>query len=171
LPLPPNPSVELLNHLHLALTSYLGWVTDELSVRGATADELRQAIERATPRFVEIGLHWPEAQAEKEEPDPSIEPPGEVTRDEGTITKLLSLAEGLVIRIEDTLEGLPFDAINEKRFVALMLARECLEMFEDEQGRRHSLDEESQAALAALFDEFEDAERGFGPRDASTAER
>jgi hypothetical protein len=100
LPLPPNPSTELLDHLHLALCSYLDWVTYELSVRGATADEMRQAIERATPRFVEIGLHWPEAQSEKEEPDPSIEPPDEVTRDEGTITELLFLTEGLSLRLQ-----------------------------------------------------------------------
>jgi hypothetical protein len=126
--------------------------------------------------LVEIAIHWPTAEAaanaeiaaaqkakEDADPRPDFEPPGEIARDESPLTKLLFLAEGMADRIESTLHSLPYEAKNEQRFVALLLACRCLEMYKDKEGREYRLDQKTVAALAVLFDEFEDTERGFGP--------
>ncbi len=43
-------------------------------------------------------------------------------------------------------------------------------MYKDKEGREYRLDQKTAAALDALYDAFEGAERGFGPRDTSAAE-
>jgi hypothetical protein len=128
--------------------------------------------------LVEIAMLWPAAEAaedakiaaaqkakEDADPRPDFEPPGEIARDESPLTKLLFLAEGMADRIESTLHSLPYEAKDEQRFVALLLARRCLEMYKDKEGREYRLDQKTAAALDVLFDEFEDTERGFGPRE------
>jgi hypothetical protein len=103
-------------------------------------------------------------------PPEDFEPPGEIDRDESPLTKLLFLAEGTADRIESTLRSLLYEAKDEQRFIALLLASRCLEMYKDKEGREYRLDQRTATALAALFDEFEEPERGFGPRDTSMAE-
>jgi hypothetical protein len=139
---------------------------------------LRHAMKRGIPPLLEIATLWPAAEAAADaeiaarqkakddaDPRPDFEPPGEIARDESPLTKLLFLAEGMSDRFESMLGSLPYEVKNEQRFVALLLARRCLEMYKDKEGREYRLDQKTGAALDALFDEFEDAERGFGPRE------
>ena len=97
-------------------------------------------------------MHWPAAEAAHDaefeaaqkakkdaDPRPDFEPPGEIDRDESPLTKLLFLADGTADRIESTLRSLPYEAQDEQRFVALLLASRCLEMYKDKEGRELSL--------------------------------
>jgi hypothetical protein len=170
LPLPPTPSVELLDGARQDILNRLDELTCDLD-DDAPVDDVRCEMERATTRLLEISLRLPaaraaeaEADAKDPEPDePEFELPGEVCRDESPLTKLLFLTEGLADEVETTVRSLSYDAKNEQRFVALLLARRCLEMYKDKEGREYRLDQTTGAALDALFDEFEDLERGFGP--------
>jgi hypothetical protein len=174
LPLPPTPSVELLDEARHDILDYLDELTGDLD-DDAPVEQVRREMERATTRLLEISLRLPaaraaESEADAKEPQPEpqpdgldFEPPGEVWRDESPLTTLLFLTEGLADQIESTVRSLPADAKNEQRFLALLLAHRCLEMFKDKEGREYRLDQKTGAALDALFDKFEDAERGFGP--------
>jgi hypothetical protein len=170
LPLPPTPSVELLDEARQDILNHLDELTCDLD-DDAPVEDVRCEMERAMTRLLEISLRLPaaraaeaEADAKEPEPDePEFELPGEVCRDESPLTKLLFLTEGLADAVETTVRSLSYDAKNEQRFVALLLARRCLEMYKDKEGREYRLDQTTGAALDALFDEFEDLERGFGP--------
>jgi hypothetical protein len=176
-PLPPRPSVELLDEARQDILDHLDELTCDLDDE-APVEEVRRAMERATTRLLEISLRLPAARAaeleadakelepEPEPDDPDFEPPGEVWRDERRLSSLLPLNEGIFERAYEVIRAVPRRTARDELFIVLSLASRCLLVAEELTGESYPLDPKADAALDEAERELERAdadERGFGP--------
>lgn len=92
---------------------------------------------------------------------PEMTTDGEVGHDETPMTRILFLVEGLINRIDDAINAMPYEDQNEKRLLRLMVALRCVAEIKDDRGRECKLSPETYEGYQRLFDKVDNFKPGF----------